>query len=109
MKKKLIRTITAMMLLGMAFTAGRQTGKTAWTDDYCTSPVTITDWNTNGVELSIALSDGSELTAYKSKNVYSVEQCGYIALEQIADVRESNELVYITLLDGNVYTLDKAK
>ena len=63
MKTKILYLITTAALTISAFLIGRNT--TNWADAYCNSNLTITDWNTNGEELSMVLSDGREIYAYK--------------------------------------------
>lgn len=44
---------------------------TNWDTEYMYSNLEIVDWNTDGEELAFALSDGTELYAYKTENVYN--------------------------------------
>ena len=41
-----------------------------WWKAYCDSDTTIVDWNTNGNELAFMTSDGIELYAEKTENIY---------------------------------------
>lgn len=41
-----------------------------WSLPYMYSNLEITDWNTNGSEIAFMLSDGTELYATKSENIY---------------------------------------
>ena len=63
MKAKIAYTITTVVLVLSAFLIGRNT--TNWADTYCNSSLEIKDWNTDGHELSMVLSDGREIYAYK--------------------------------------------
>lgn len=63
MKAKILYLITTAVLIVSAFLIGKST--TNWADIYCNSNLTITDWNTDGHELSMVLSDGREIYAYK--------------------------------------------
>lgn len=63
MKAKIAYVITTTALILYAFLIGRNT--TNWADTYCNSSLEITDWNTDGHELSMVLSDGREIYAYK--------------------------------------------
>ena len=63
MKHKIIYALTTATLAISAFLIGRNT--TNWADSYCNSSLEITDWNTDGNELSMVLSDGREIYAYK--------------------------------------------
>lgn len=42
-----------------------------WSLPYMYSSLEITDWNTNGSEIAFMLSDGTELYASKSENIYN--------------------------------------
>lgn len=42
-----------------------------WSLPYMYSSLEITDWNTNGSEIAFMLSDGTELYATKSENIYN--------------------------------------
>lgn len=42
-----------------------------WSLPYMYSSLEITDWNTDGEELAFMLSDGTELYAIKSENIYT--------------------------------------
>lgn len=42
-----------------------------WSLPYMYSNLEITDWNTNGSEIAFMLSDGTELYATKSENIYN--------------------------------------
>ena len=63
MKHKIIYAFTTAVLILSAFLIGKHT--TNWADTYCNSSLEITDWNTDGHELSMVLSDGREIYAYK--------------------------------------------
>ena len=62
----------------------------------------ITDWNTNGTELSLMTSDGYEFYAYKSQNEYDFNKA-YVALDDITDVEKAEEKIRIYTKSGNVY------
>ena len=42
-----------------------------WSLPYMYSSLEITDWNTDGREIAFMLSDGTELYATKSENIYN--------------------------------------
>lgn len=61
MKKKIIATLFTVTLATSAFLMGHATTATEKT---MISVENITDWNTNGKELSLFLSDDTEVYAY---------------------------------------------
>ncbi len=63
MKAKIAYAITTTALVMGAFLVGKSSAN--WADTYCNSSLEITDWNTDGHELSMVLSDGREIYAYK--------------------------------------------
>lgn len=63
MKRKIAYLIIIAALILSAFLIGRNT--TNWADTYCNSSLEITDWKTDNHELSMVLSDGREIYAYK--------------------------------------------
>lgn len=110
MKKSTRITLTALAIAG-AFLIGNFIGKLSahnpnnWEVDYCESEIQITDWNTDGNELSMMLSNGVELTANKSENIYTTRKA-YVAFDEIADIEcDGRGNVNIITNDGNVYTL----
>ena len=103
-----VLTVTAM---GSGYALGHQNAEqniptySNWASAYCDSNLTITDWNTDGKELSFMLSDGTELYATKSENAYTKRK-QYIAFDDIADVeRDSKGNVEIVDTKGNIYTI----
>lgn len=62
----------------------------------------IVDWNTDGRELAIMDTNGIELYAYKSDNVYGPFK-SYIACDEIVDWKETKDGIALCLRDGNVY------
>ena len=48
-------------------------GQTAQADTYSIDPADIVDWNTDGKELSMCLSDGSECYAYKKDECFNAK------------------------------------
>lgn len=76
MKKKLLYTISAVALTVAAFSIGRsttaQTVKAESNIDYdsaCDLMENVIDWNTDGKELSIVLSDGTEVYTYRKADI----------------------------------------
>lgn len=103
MKKKIAYIFTTVALVMGAFLIGKNNAN--WADNYCKSDLTITDWNTDGSELAMFLSDGTEIYAYKSENIYSPEHKNYIPLQDIESV-DGNQII---TKDGNVYTIEENK
>ena len=62
----------------------------------------ITDWNTNGEELSLMTSDGYEFYAYKSADEYDFNKA-YVALDDITDVEKAEGKIRIYTKDGAIY------
>ena len=98
MKRKILYGIVTAALVVSAFLVGRSNAN--WADNYCKSNLTITDWNTDGSELAMFLSDGTEIYAYKSESIYPAEHKNYVAFDEIESVN-GNEII---TKDGNVYT-----
>lgn len=103
MKKKIIATLFTVTLATSAFLMGHATTATEKT---MIAVENVTDWNTNGTELSLSMSDGSEVYAYKSSDVYGEKQA-YIPCKDVASWKVTdNELTIITS-DGNEYVFEK--
>ena len=62
----------------------------------------ITDWNTNGEELSLMTSDGYEFYAYKSADEYDFNKA-YVPLDDITDVEKTEGKIRIYTKSGNIY------
>lgn len=103
-----ILTVTAMSsgyMLGHQNTTRNIPTYSNWASAYCDSNLTITDWNTDGKELSFMLSNGTELYAEKSSDIYTKRK-QYIAFDDIADIeRDSKGNVEIVDTKGNIYTI----
>lgn len=103
-----ILTVTAMSsgyMLGHQNTTRNIPTYSNWASAYCDSNLTITDWNTDGKELSFMLSNGTELYAEKSSDTYTKRK-QYIAFDDIADIeRDSKGNVEIVDTKGNIYTI----
>ena len=76
-----------------------------WNLDYCISNIKIIDWNTNGNELSMLLSDGTEIYATKEKDLYSPQLKQYIAFDEIKNITIEPENILIEITNGNIYEL----
>lgn len=103
MKKKIAYIFTTVALVMGAFLVGKNNAN--WADNYCKSDLAITDWNTDGSELAMFLSDGTEIYAYKSETIYPAEHKNYVAFDEIKSAN-GNEII---TKDGNVYTIEENK
>ena len=105
MKKKIIITVT---LMAAAFFLGQSTGNQVKANTgYTIDPAEIVDWNTDGEELSLCMSDGSECYAYKQKDCFNVKKRDYLALKDISEVRATGKGFYIIDTDGEEYFFEK--
>lgn len=68
MKKKIIATLFTVALATSAFLMGHATSTA--TEKTMIAVEDVTDWNTDGKEISLMLSDDTEVYAYKSRDVY---------------------------------------
>lgn len=103
MKKKIIRTLFTAIIATIAFIAGHATTATEKT---MIAVEDVTDWNTNGKEISLSMSDGSEVYAYKSSDEYGKKRA-YIPCKDVASWKVTdNELTIITA-DGNEFVFEK--
>ena len=103
MKKKIICTLFTVIIAASAFLMGYTTTATEKT---MIAAENITDWNTDGKELSLMLSDGTEVYAYKSSNVYG-EKRAYIPCNDVASWKVTDEGLTIITSDGNEYVFEK--
>lgn len=106
MRKKIICTIAIATLTTTAFLVGHVTETTA-TDKTMIAVEDITDWNTDGKELALSLSDGTEVYAYKSEDVYKPDRIQYIATGDIVDVESTETGFTIVCADGNGYYFER--
>lgn len=104
MKKKIIRTLFTVTLATSAFLMGHAT--TTATEKTMIAVEDVTDWNTDGKELSLMLSDGTEVYAYKSSNVYG-EKRAYIPCKDVNSWEVTDEGLTIITEDGNSYYFEK--
>ena len=104
MKKKIIRTLSTAIIATSAFMMGHAT--TTATEKTMIAVEDVTDWNTNGEELSLSLSDNTEVYAYKSSNVYG-EKRAYIPCKDVASWKVTDEELTIITSDGNEYVFEK--
>lgn len=104
MKKKIIVTLFTAIIATSAFLMGHAT--TTATEKTMIAVEDVTDWNTDGKEISLSMSDGSEVYAYKSSNVYG-EKRAYIPCKDVASWKVSDEGLTIVTTDGNEYVFEK--
>ena len=104
MKRKIIYALTTATLIISAFLIGKSTAN--WVDTYCNSSLKITDWNTNGEELSMLLSDDTEIYAYKGNTDHYIINKAYIAFDEISNY-EIDSKGNLQLIDnnGNIYEI----
>lgn len=103
MKKKIIATLFTVTLATSAFLMGHATTATEKT---MIAVEDITDWNTDGEELSISMSDGTEVYAYHSADVYR-EKRAYIPCKDVASWKVTDNGLTIITEDGNKYVFEK--
>ena len=104
MKKKIICTLFTAIIATSAFLMGHAT--TTATEKTMIAAENITDWNTNGEEISLMLSDGSEVYAYKSSNEYG-EKRAYIPCKDVNSWKITETGLTIITEDGNEYVFEK--
>lgn len=104
MKKKIICTLFTAIIATSAFLMGHAT--TTATEKTMIAAENITDWNTNGEEISLMLSDGSEVYAYKSRDEYG-EKRAYIPCKDVNSWKVTETGLTIVTTDGNEYVFEK--
>lgn len=104
MKKKIIATLFTVTLAASAFLRGYVT--TTATEKTLIAVEDVTDWNTDGKEISLMLSDDTEVYAYKSRDVYG-EKRAYIPCKDINSWKVTDEELTIITSDGNKYVFEK--
>ena len=104
MKKKIIATLFTAIIATSAFLMGHAT--TTATEKTMIAAENITDWNTNGEELSLMLSDGSEVYAYKSRDEYG-EKRAYIPCNDVNSWKVTDKELTIITTDGNEFVFEK--
>ena len=78
-----------------------------WWKDYCESKTTIVDWNVSSNEMAFMLSDGTELYATKTENIYTPKFNSCVAFDEIRDMSKAdNGTITIVTTDGNSYTVN---
>lgn len=99
------RKIIALTIATLSALIGQNAIISATNNDMI-SVENIVDWNTNGTELSISLSDGTEVYAYKSENVYK-QRIQYIATGNIVDIQNTDTGFTIICADGSGYYFEE--
>lgn len=103
MKKKIIATLFIAIIATSAFLMGHATTATEKT---MIAVENITDWNTDGKEISLSMSDGTEVYAYKSSNKYG-EKRAYIPCKDVNSWKITETGLTIITEDGNEYVFEK--
>lgn len=104
MKKKIIATLFTTIIATSVFLMGHATATA--TEKTMIAVEDITDWNTDGKELSLMLSDDTEVYAYKSRDVYGGKRA-YIPCKDINSWKVTDEGLTIITSDGNSYYFEK--
>lgn len=105
MKRKIIALTIATIATASALIS--QNAIISATNNDTISVENIVDWNTNGTELALSLSDGTEVYAYKSEDVYKLERIQYIATRNIVDVQNTDTGFTIICADGSGFYFKK--
>ena len=80
-----------------------------WWKDYCESEITIVDWNVSSDEMAFQLSDGTELYATKTENIYAPKFKQFVAFDEIQDMSKADDgTITIITTDGNSYTVNSS-
>lgn len=80
-----------------------------WWKDYCESEITIVDWNVGSDEMAFQLSDGTELYATKTENIYAPKFKQFVAFDEIQDMSKASDgTITIITTDGNSYTVNSS-
>lgn len=103
MKKKIIATLFIAIIATSAFLMGHATTATEKT---MIAVEDVTDWNTDGKEISLMLSDDTEVYAYKSVNEYG-EKRAYIPCNDVNSWKVTDNGLTIVTTDGNEFVFEK--
>lgn len=104
MKKKIIATLFTVTLAASAFLMGHATSTA--TEKTMIAAENITDWNTDGEELSLMLSDDTEVYAYRSSDEYG-DFKAYVPCKDVTGWEATETGLYITTADGNGFYFEK--
>lgn len=110
MQKRIISTLVTATVALTAFWGSQMTNVTVQAEEKESIFLDdITDWNTNGTELSLAMRDGSEMTVYKEDTVYSPKRKQYLALDEIASVNMTATGFEIVTVDGERHEFEEER
>lgn len=104
MKKKIIATLFTAIIAASAFLMGHAT--TTASEKTMIAVEDVTDWNTDGEEISLSMSDGTEVYAYKSSDVYG-EKRAYIPCKDVNFWKVTDKGLMIITEDGNEFVFEK--
>lgn len=104
MKKKIIATLFTAIIAASAFLMGHAT--TTASEKTMIAVEDVTDWNTDGEEISLSMSDGTEVYAYKSSDVYG-EKRAYIPCKDVNFWKVTDKGLTIITEDGNEFVFEK--
>lgn len=102
MKKKIIRTLFTVALATSSFLMGHATT----TEKTMIAVEDVTDWNTDGKEISLSMSDGTEVYAYRSSDEYG-EKRAYIPCKDVDNWKATDKELHIITEDGNEFVFEK--
>lgn len=105
MKKKTVKVVIGLALFTMAHLLGHTT-ETKAVDNTTIAVENIVDWNTDGKELALSMSDGSKVYAYRSSDEYGKKRA-YIPCKDVISWEVTETGLYITTADGNGYYFEK--
>lgn len=111
MKKRLFTALTMVTIAVSAFSFGNYKATKAETEDFTDgteliNPADIVDWNTDGEEISLMLSDDTEVYAYKSRDEYG-DFKAYIPCKDVTGWEVTETGLTIITDDGNGYYFEK--
>ena len=105
MKKKTAKIVMGLALFTMAHLLGH-TMETKAVDNTTIAVENIVDWNTDGKELALSMSDGSEVYAYRSSDEYGKKRA-YIPCKDVVSWEVTETELHIITADGNEYVFEK--
>lgn len=106
-EKQVVKTITEQNKKAVKQVVIESHDPDNWWRDYCESNITIVDWNVGSDEMAFQLSDGTELYATKTENIYTPKFRQYVAFDEIQDMSKADDgTITIVTTDGNSYTVN---